>query len=49
MLGDRGIYSRSVIEDGAFRDQEFMKKYESRGRAVRVSEGGRVTIELGID
>ena len=34
------------VEDGAWFDPEFLKRFEGRGTRVRVDEGGKLNIEL---
>jgi hypothetical protein len=42
------FYSRSLIEDGAYMNAEFMDRYENRRRALSLSKNGERTITLSL-
>jgi beta-lactamase regulating signal transducer with metallopeptidase domain len=44
--GEYKVYAWSDVEDGAWRDPEFMKNYENRGETVRFSEGTALTAQV---
>jgi len=44
--GDYVAYVSDDLQNGAWWDPEFMKKYEGRGKAVHISEGGRQSLDL---
>ena len=44
--GDYSVFAWEDIEDGLWRDPEFIQRNEAAGRTVRVTEGGRDTIEV---
>ena len=46
--GDYKLFAWEDIETGAWENAEFMRPYESRGRAVRVSENGKEAVELNV-
>ena len=46
--GDYKLFAWEDIETGAWENVEFMRPYESRGRAVRVSENGKEAVELNV-
>jgi hypothetical protein len=43
--GDYLLFAWNDVESGAWMNADFLAAYESRGRAVRVTEGGRHTIQ----
>ena len=40
------LFSWEDIEDGLWRDPEFVRRNEAAGRIVRITEGGRESVEL---
>jgi hypothetical protein len=40
------VFSWEDIEDGLWRDPEFIRRNEAAGRVVRMIEGGRESVEL---
>jgi membrane-associated protease RseP (regulator of RpoE activity) len=46
--GDYKLFAWEDIETGAWENAEFMRAYESRGRAVRVAEGSREEVPLSV-
>ena len=44
--GDYKLFAWERVEDGAWQDPEFIKLYESRGTAVRITEDGQQTANL---
>jgi hypothetical protein len=44
--GEYKVYAWRDVEDGAWRDPEFMKNYEDRGETVRFSEGTVLTAQV---
>jgi hypothetical protein len=44
--GDYRVFAWENVTDLAWRDPAFMREYEERGRAVRITEGARQTVEL---
>jgi 5-hydroxyisourate hydrolase-like protein (transthyretin family) len=46
--GDYKLFAWEDIETGAWANAEFMRPYESRGRAVRVSESSREEVQLNV-
>jgi hypothetical protein len=44
--GDYLVFSWEEVEDGAWMDPEFMKKYENRGRRVHITEGATQTANV---
>jgi len=46
--GDYTLFAWEDIETGAWENAEFMRPYESRGRAVRVSENGKEAVEVNV-
>ena len=46
--GDYKLFAWEDIETGAWENAEFMRPYESRGRAVRVSENGKEEVQLNV-
>jgi len=39
--GDYIVFSWEEVEEGAWMDPEFMKKYENRGKRIHINEGGQ--------
>jgi len=46
--GDYKIFAWDDIEPGAWQDADFMRPYESRGRALRVSENSKEELQLKV-
>ena len=46
--GDYKIYASEDVERQAWQEPRFMRNYESRGTALRVSEGQKTTIEIPV-
>jgi hypothetical protein len=46
--GDYKLFSWEDIETGAWQDEEFVRPFESRGRAVRVSENSKEDVQLNV-
>jgi hypothetical protein len=46
--GDYKLFSWEDIETGAWQDEEFVRPFESRGRAVRVSEHSKEDVQLNV-
>lgn len=46
--GDYKLFAWEDIEIGAWEDPEFIRPYESRGRAVRIPENGKEEIQLNV-
>ncbi|MNC94822.1 hypothetical protein D3C83_117790 [compost metagenome] len=46
--GDYKLFSWEDIEIGAWQDVEYIRPYESRGRAVRVSENSKEDVRLNV-
>jgi len=44
--GDYIAFSWEEVDDGAWMDPEFMKKYEARGKRFHINEGGGQTLNL---
>jgi hypothetical protein len=44
--GDYIVFSWEEVEEGAWMDTEFMKKYENRGKHIRINEGAGQTLNL---
>lgn len=44
--GNYKIFAWEDIPDGAWQDEETLRAYEGRGKAVRVGEGGQSTVDL---
>jgi len=44
--GDYIVYSWEEVDDGAWMDPEFMKKYEQRGKRIHISEGRTETLGI---
>jgi hypothetical protein len=45
-LGDYRVFAWEEIADGAWQDVEILRNVESRGKAVRIGEGGETAVEL---
>ena len=45
-LGDYRVFAWEEIADGAWQDEEILRNVESRGKAVRIGEGGETAVEL---
>jgi hypothetical protein len=43
--GDYVLFSWEDIENGLWQDAEFLKRYETAGKPVRIIESGRETVE----
>jgi hypothetical protein len=46
--GDYTLFAWEQIERGAYFDREFLGRYEDRGKAVHVGEGGHVSVKLEV-
>jgi hypothetical protein len=46
--GDYKVFAFDDVEPGAWQDADFMRSYESRGRAIRVSENGKEELQLNV-
>lgn len=46
--GDYKLFAWEDIETGAYRDPEFLRRYEDRGESLHVEESGRHTVELKV-
>jgi hypothetical protein len=46
--GDYTIFSWEQIDRGAYFDPEFLARYEDRGKAVHVEEGGHLSVKLDL-
>jgi hypothetical protein len=46
--GDYKIYAWEDIVDGAWQDQEVLRAYDSRGRAIRIEDGRAATVEITV-
>jgi protocatechuate 3,4-dioxygenase beta subunit len=46
--GDYRVFSWEDVETGAWQDPDYMRPFEDRGRAVRVSENATSTMELRV-
>jgi hypothetical protein len=46
--GNYKLFAWDDIETGAWQDAEFMRPYESRGRAIRISENGKEEAQLNV-
>jgi Carboxypeptidase regulatory-like domain len=46
--GDYTIFAWEQIDRGAYFDPEFLARYEDRGKAVHVEEGGQVSVKLDL-
>jgi hypothetical protein len=44
--GDYFVFAWEDVEDGTWRDAEFLRRHASSGRALHIVEGGRDTVEL---
>ena len=44
--GDYRVFSWESVADFAWQDPAFMRDYEDRGRAVRLTAGARQTVDL---
>jgi hypothetical protein len=44
--GDYLVFAWEDVEDGIWRDAEFMRRHASSGRALHIVEGGRDTVEI---
>jgi hypothetical protein len=44
--GDYIAFSWEEVEDGAWMDPEFMKRYEQRGTRIHIDEGGRQSVNI---
>jgi protocatechuate 3,4-dioxygenase beta subunit len=44
--GSYHLYSWTEMDGAAYRNQEFMKKYDDRGKPVRIEKNGKVTADL---
>ena len=48
MPGDYTLFAWESVEGEAFYNPEFLKSYEGQGSALRVSEGDRKTVQVGV-
>jgi hypothetical protein len=46
--GSYHLYSWAELDGAAYRNEEFMKKYDGRGTAVRVEKSGKVVADLSL-
>jgi hypothetical protein len=46
--GDYTLFAWEQIDRGAYFDPEFLARYEDRGKAVHVEEGGHVSVKLEV-
>jgi hypothetical protein len=46
--GDYRVFAWTDVESGAWQDSEFLRQFEDRGRAVRITEGGTSNVELRV-
>ena len=46
--GDYTLFAWEQIDRGAYFDPEFLARYEDRGKAVHVEEGGHVSMKLEV-
>ena len=46
--GSYHLYAWSELDGAAYRNAEFMSKFDSRGSAVRVEQDGKITVDLSI-
>jgi hypothetical protein len=44
--GDYELFAWEKAEEGAYVDPDFLRRYEGRGKTVRVDEGGKLKIDL---
>jgi hypothetical protein len=44
--GDYRAFSWTDVENGAWQDPDFLRRFEDRGRPVRITESGVATLEL---
>jgi hypothetical protein len=44
--GDYLVFSWEEVDDGAWMDPEFMKKYEARGKRIHINESGNQSLNL---
>jgi len=44
--GDYLAFSWEEIDDGAWMDPEFMRRYEERGKRIHLSEGGNPSVNI---
>jgi len=44
--GDYLVFSWEEVDDGAWMDPEFVKKYEDRGKRIHVNEGGNPGLDI---
>jgi Polysaccharide lyase family 4, domain II len=44
--GDYALFAWEDIEDGIWRDAEFLRRYAGSGRPLHIVEGGRETVEI---
>ncbi len=44
--GEYKLFAWEEIEPGAYQDPEFLKPFESRGKAIAVTENGRESVQL---
>jgi len=44
--GDYRVFAWEEITDGTWQDAEVLRNVESRGKAVRIGEGGETAVEL---
>ena len=46
--GEYKLFAWEDIETGAYRDPDFLRRYEDRGESLHVEENGRYTVELKV-
>ena len=46
--GDYKLFAWDDIDPGAWQNADFMRLYESRGRALRVSENSKEELQLNV-
>ena len=44
--GDYELFAWERVEEGAYVDPDFLRRYEGRGKTVRVDEGGKLKVDL---
>jgi hypothetical protein len=44
--GDYRLFAFERAEEGAWQDEEFIRLFEDRGKAVHIEESGRITTEI---
>jgi len=46
--GDYRVFAWDDIETGAWMDPDYLRRFEDRGRPLRISEGGTANLELRV-